>query len=143
MRPVGSRRPTRRGQWVFRTSGPAPASFKRDKPLIDAACHRFIDEVLKPRFMQEIRPTQFNYPIDICGRWHGTNFRFIQRYRVRPPNPDEEEFDAPFARLEYCSTDRFGLSYFRHTEEWWPLCREVSLAKALTLMQENELLWPS
>jgi len=133
----------RRGTWVYGVSGPAPASFKRDKPNIDAACRRFIDEVLKPRFMREVRSTQFNYPIDIRGRWHRANFRFIQRYRVREPNPDGEEFDAPFTRLEYISPDQFGLSYFRHTEQWWPLYKGVTLAKALSLMQEDELLWPN
>ena len=132
-----------RGAWVHGTSRPDPASFKREKPLIDAACRRFIDEVLKPRFMREIRPTQFNYPVAIHGRWHGANFRFLQRYRRAPPNPANEEFDAPFTRLEYQGPGRFGLSYYRPTQEWWPLYRGVSLAKALSIMEEDELLWPS
>jgi hypothetical protein len=38
---------------------------------ITVTCQRFIDEVLKPRFLPTIRPTQFNYPIDILGKWHG------------------------------------------------------------------------
>jgi hypothetical protein len=133
----------KRGKWVYEGSGSPPASFRRERPLIEVACRRFIDEVLKPRFLRAIRPTRFNYPVDIRGRWHGANFRFLQRYRVRPPNPDEEEFDAPFARLEYQGLDRFGLSYYRHTEEWWPLYRGVNLKKALSLMEEDELLWPN
>jgi hypothetical protein len=35
----------------------------------------------EPRFLSTIRPTQFNYPIDILGKWHGTKCRFIQRFR--------------------------------------------------------------
>jgi hypothetical protein len=62
---------------------------------------------------------------------------------VRPPNPDDEEFDAPFTRLEYKGPDRFGLSYYRRTDEWWPLYRGVNLRKALLLMEEDELLWPN
>ena len=42
-----------------------------EKALITAACQRFIDEVLKPRFLPAIRPTEFNYPVDIQGKWHG------------------------------------------------------------------------
>ena len=133
-----------RGRWVPIASDASAASFKRDKPGIDAACQRIIAGVLKPRFLRQIRPsTQFNYAVDIRGRWHGANFRFIQRYRVRDPNPDNEEFDAPFARLEYQGPDRFGLSYYRHTEEWWPLHQGLSLAEALTKIEETELLWPS
>jgi hypothetical protein len=42
-----------------------------EKAVIAVTCQRFIDEVLKPRFLPTIRPTQFNYPIDILGKWHG------------------------------------------------------------------------
>jgi hypothetical protein len=27
-----------------------------------------------PRFLPTINPTQFNYPIDIRGKWHGTSY---------------------------------------------------------------------
>lgn len=45
------------------------------------ACEVFIDDVLKPRFLPEIRPTTFNYCVDIFGKWHGGNYLFIQRFR--------------------------------------------------------------
>ncbi len=32
--------------------------------LIIAVCQRFIDDVLKPKFLPTVHPTQFNYPID-------------------------------------------------------------------------------
>ena len=52
-----------------------------DKSAVTAACQQLIDDFLKPRFLPIIRPTQFNYPVDIQGKWHGTKYRFIQRYR--------------------------------------------------------------
>jgi hypothetical protein len=52
-----------------------------DKSAVTAACQQLIDDFLKPRFLPTIRPTQFNYPVDILGKWHGTKYRFIQRYR--------------------------------------------------------------
>src|ERR1039457_5228308 len=52
-----------------------------EKAVHTAGSQRFIDEVLKPRFLPTIRPTQFNYPIDILGKWHGNRYRFVQRYR--------------------------------------------------------------
>ena len=52
-----------------------------EKSAVTAACQHLIDDFLKPRFLPTIRPTQFNYPVDIQGKWHGTKYRFIQRYR--------------------------------------------------------------
>lgn len=77
-----------------------------EKAAITAACQRLIDEVLKPRFLPVIRPTEFNYPVDICGKWHGTRYRFIQRYRSGFPENLGEEFDAPFTRLDGISPGR-------------------------------------
>ena len=61
--------------------------------------------MLKPRFLPTINPTQFNYPIDIRGKWHGNRYRFVQRYRSGQPETLGEEFDAPFTRLDWMSRD--------------------------------------
>ena len=41
-----------------------------EKSAVTAACQHLIDDFLKPRFLPTIRPTQFNYPVDILGEWH-------------------------------------------------------------------------
>ena len=50
-----------------------------EKSVIVSACEKFIAEVLKQRFLREIRSTEFNYPIALCGKWHGNKYRFITR----------------------------------------------------------------
>ena len=55
-----------------------------------------IDGFLKPRFLPTIRWTQFNYPIDILGKWHGTKYRFIQRYRSGFRRTLVEDCSIPF-----------------------------------------------
>ncbi len=50
-----------------------------EKSTVTAACQELIDNFLKPRFLPTIRPTQFNYPVDIVGKWHSTKYRFVQR----------------------------------------------------------------
>ena len=92
-----------------------------------------------PRFLPEIRPTEFNYPIDIRGGWHGANYRFIQRYRSGHANNRGEEFDAPFTRLEYVGRDRFHISYHRHTGQWFRLYSGCTLAGALKLGASGRL----
>ena len=60
----------------------------------------------------------------------------------RPDHYIEPEFTAPFARLGYVGRDRFDLAYFRHTEQWWPVDRGVSLAEALELLETKGICHP-
>jgi len=111
-----------RGQWFYvgaRGSGGKLSVAK--KLAITAECENLIASVLMPRFLPEIRPTEFNYPITIYGKWHGNKYRFITRFRSDDPNSISPEFEAPFARLAYVGRDRFDLSYYRHTGEWFRL----------------------
>ena len=132
-----------RGRWTYvgkRGAGKPP---EPEKTHITSACEAFIQDVLKPRFLPEIRPTAFNYCVDIFGKWHGGNYRFIQRYRSDDPkNAIEPQFDAPFARLEYVGEDRFDLSYFRHTGQWWTVYCGVPLAEALRLFETEGIFHP-
>jgi len=120
-----------------------PGPSESEKALITAACHRFIDDVLKPRFLPTVRPTPFNYPIDIQGKWHGSRYRFIQRYRSGFPDNLGEEFDAPFVRLDWLSHDRFNIQWHRHTGAWHCLHRGKSLAQALKLIETDGILHPN
>jgi hypothetical protein len=117
-----------------------------NKAAIGARCERFIAEVLKPRFLPEVRPTQFNYPIDIVGKWRGSNYSFITRYRSGFPDNLGEEFDAPFTRLdhayEHTAEARFDVMWRRHTGQWWRLYSAVKLEKALRLIETDLNLQP-
>ena len=123
------------GGWVYVGGRAGNKPSAGEKLAISAACEKFIADVLKPRFLPEIQPTEFNYPIAICGKWHGNKYRFITRFRSDDHRSDAPEFEEPFARLEYVSRDRFDLSYHRHTGEWLSLFQRVSLSKALELME--------
>jgi hypothetical protein len=118
----------------------------KDKATIAARCERFIAEVLKPRFLPEVRPTEFNYPIDIRGRWRGSNYSFITRYRSGFPDNLGEEFDAPFTRLDHACGHirdiRLNIMWRRHTGQWWQLYSAVSLEEALRLIETDECLRP-
>ena len=132
-----------RGRWTYRGGPAGHTPPESEKHAISESCRAFIEQVLKPRFLPEIRPTEeFNYPIDIFGKWHGGKFRFIQRFRSDDEDALEPEFDSPFARIEYVSRDRFDLSYCRHTGQWWTLYRGVSLAEALSLLELEGIFHP-
>jgi hypothetical protein len=113
-----------------------------EKAAIIAACEKLIAEVLKPRFLPEIRPTPFNYPIDIYGKWHGNRYRLITRYRSDDPRSLEPEFEAPFARLAYISRDRFDLAWHHHTGEWISMFEPSTLKEALELIASTSYFYP-
>ena len=113
-----------------------------EKAAIVAACDAFVRNVLKPRFLAEIRPTAWNYPVDIRGDWRGGRYRFIQRYRSGFAENRGEEFDAPFARLDRMGPNQFDVYWMRHNDTWWPLHRNVTLREALALIETDEILHP-
>jgi len=117
-----------------------------EKADIAERCGRFIAEKLKPRFLPEIRPTQFNYPIYLIGRWRGNKYSFITRYWSGFPENAGEEFDAPFTRLDHVeecvSETRFEVMWQRHNGQWWLLHRSVVLDEAFRLIETEGLLQP-
>lgn len=115
---------------------------EHEKQMVIAACDRFIRELLQPKFLPEIVPTEWNYPVSIHGRWHGGRFRFVRRFRSDRPDAIASEFDAPFARIEWVEPGLFDVSYHRHTGEWWKLFRRVRLEEALHLIETEPLLQP-
>lgn len=117
-----------------------------EKAAIGERCGSLISEVLKPRYLPEIHQTAFNYPIDIHGRWRGSKYCFITRFRSGFPENCGYEFDAAFARIDHveeCFEDlRFDVMWHRHTGQWWLLHREVPLDEALRLVAEDPVLRP-
>tara|TARA_R110002124_G_scaffold119036_4_gene276791 strand:+ start:337 stop:747 length:411 start_codon:yes stop_codon:yes gene_type:complete len=119
---------------------------KEEKAAVAATCDRFIAETLKPRFLPEIRPTQFNFPVDILGRWRGSKYSFITRYRSGYSNNLGIEFESAFTRLDHVEQHlngiRFDLMWHRHTGQWWRLHSSVTLEEALRLIETEPLLQP-
>ena len=120
----------------------SPTLTAAEKHSITVSCQTFIDMVLKPRFLPVITPTEFNYPVDIQGKWHGTKYRFIQRYRSGFPDNLGEEFDAPFTRLDWINRDRFDIQWHRHTGQWFRIYQGLSLKDAMQAIEGNEMLLP-
>jgi hypothetical protein len=131
----------RRRQWVW-----GKVLGAEEKATITADCERLIATSLKPRFLPQIKPTAFNYPIDLFGRWRGSKYSFIVRFRSGHPDNAGEEFNSAYARIDHVEeavTDtRFDVMWHRHTGQWWPLHRSVPLAEALHLIETDPVLRP-
>lgn len=137
---MASSKPKRQRVWVrVKTLSP------QEKASIGATCERFISDVLKPKFLPEIKPTEFNYPIDIFGKWRGVNYSFIVRFRSGFPENESEEFDSGFARLDYTPEGpetRFNVMWRRHTGQWWPIYFSLALEEALVAIGTDGVLRP-
>jgi len=133
----------RRKQWIWAPRAARPAlPDEAEKQAIIAACETFIRNVLKPRFLPGIRPTEWNYVIDIHGAWTAGRYRFMQRYRSGMAHNRGEEFDAPFARIDRMGRDRFDIYWMRHTGKWWRLYAGVTFVEALRILETDEVLRP-
>lgn len=132
----------RKKQWVWAPTHVRALPAEAEKAAIVAACNKFVTDVLKPRFLPSIRPTEFNYPVDLYGKWHGGRYRFIERFRSNPPDAIEPEFEHSFARLDYVARDRFDVMWHRHTGQWWRLYRSVPLVEALHCIEQDGHLHP-
>jgi len=127
-------------QWTKRGAAAPPS--EREKQAIVAACVTFIRDVLKPRFLPQVRPTEWNYVIDIHGAWTAGRYRFMQRYRSGMEHNRGEEFDAAFARIDRVGQDRFDVYWMRHTGRWWRLHAGLTLDEALHVIETDEALHP-
>ena len=119
-----------------------PVVDEQEKQAIVAACETFIRDFLKPRFLPEIRPTQWNYVVEIRGAWAGRRYRFMQRYRSGMADNLGEEFDAPFARIDRMKRDWFDIYWMRHTGRWWRLHTGAPLVEALRILETDGTLHP-
>jgi hypothetical protein len=85
--------------------------------------------------------------LHIFGKWRGSNYSFITRYRSGFPENRGEEFDAPFTRLdhaeEHLAEVRFDVMWRRHTGQWWRLYDAVSLEEALRSIETDICLQPT
>jgi hypothetical protein len=133
-------KPKRRGEWIW-----AKALTPEAKADIAAKCERFIAEVLKPRYLPEIKPTQWNYPVDMFGKWRGGKYSFIVRWRSGFPENAGEEFESGFVRLDHApggADYRFDVMWHRHTGQWWPVFHSVTLEEALHAIETEGFLRP-
>ena len=133
----------RKKPWMPSSRAPRPAPpDASEKEVIVAACEAFIGDVLKPRFLPQIRPTQWNYVIDIHGAWAVGRYRFMQRDRSGMEHNRCDEFDAPFARIDRMGPDGFDIYWMRHTGKWWRVHVGVTLAETLRILETDEVLYP-
>jgi len=108
------------------------------KKEVQAKANKLVEDVLKPKYLQPPpKKPQFNYPIEISTKWHGSFFYFCSTWASPGPNRIALTFEDRFARLEYAGDRRFNLAYYRHTEQWWTIHTGLTLDECLEFIGEG------
>lgn len=119
---------------------PKPQVPASEKQLIEQRCNDFIVTELKPKIVPKPEDYEWNYLVDIFGKWYRNYFYFCSVYNCPGKNAISPSFESKFARLEYTSPDRFNVAYMRHTGQWWEILQGLSLEECLSEMRTNPVL---
>jgi hypothetical protein len=108
------------------------------KVQVDAKAKKFVETVLKPKFIQPPpKKPRFNYIIDMAAKWHGSSLYFISTYACPGPTAISLTFEAKFARMEFVGDSSFSLSFMRHTGKWVVLFDRLSLDECLEAITDD------
>jgi hypothetical protein len=124
--------------WLPSSRGSQPSLDPAVKTQVEAKARKFVEEVLKPRFVKPpAADARFNYVTDVTLKWHGSSLFFIQVFACPGPNALAPSFEDRFARMRYAGGNKFNLSFMRHTEEWVELYQGLTVEECLETIRAD------
>ncbi len=113
------------------------------KREVTTKANELLETVLKPKHIQPPPENpQFNYIVDIYGKWYHRYFYFCATYCVRGPNATVPSFEAKFTRMEYAGNNRFHLAFMRHNGQWVEMYTDLSLDECLAAIRDDPFFQP-
>lgn len=125
--------------WYYKPPKPKPDKLTKER--IKERCDKFIESVLKPKFIsnEQSAVDELNV-IDIYSKWWRNFIHFYAKYRDTRPEPGAEAVeptsDLKLARIEYLGENKYNLAYFRHTGKWWVIFYEISLEECFEAIED-------
>lgn len=108
------------------------------KAHVIARANELLTGVLRPKYvLPPPENPQFNYIVDLYGKWYQRYFYFCATYQVASAEADTPTFEAKFARLEYAGAEYFHLAFPRHTGQWIELYSDLPLDECLAAIQDE------
>lgn len=113
------------------------------KREVTTKANELLETVLKPKHIQPPPENpQFNYIVDIYGKWYHRYFYFCATYCVRGPNATVPSFEAKFTRMEYAGNNRFHMAFMRHNGQWVEMYTGLSLDECLAAIRDDPFFQP-
>ncbi len=124
--------------WYYNPSKPPkPKIDEFAKQGIKKKCDRFIDSVLKPRFVSNEQTTSDElFVIGIYSKWWRNYIYFHAKYQDDRSEAIEPTFDLKLVRMEYLEENKYDLAYFRHTGKWWVIFHEIPLEECFEAIED-------
>ena len=98
----------------------------------------------RPRYITPPPPGyQFNYIVDLYGKWFRSYFYLCAKYACPGPTALSPFFEARFARLEYVGDRRFNLAFMRHTGQWVELEQDLTMDQCFQSLREESFYQPT
>ena len=133
----------RKGKGWYPAKPLKPKVSDSTKADVQNKANELIESFLKPEFVKPPpEDAEWNYIVDIYGKWYRSYFYLCAKYRCPAPNCIAEFFETKFARLEYAGDGKFNLAYMRHTEQWFETDQELTLKECLERIREDSLFQP-
>ncbi len=134
---MAKKRP-KQGAWLPSSRISHPAADAAVKAQADAKARKFVEEVLKPRFVEPPpEEPRFNYVTDVALKWHGSTLFFVKVYACPGPNALAPSFEDRFARMTHAGGGRFDLSFVRHTGQWVELYQGQTVEECLESIEND------
>jgi hypothetical protein len=102
------------------------------EPLIDQ---------YKKKFIEATPNKEENYVINFYSKFYRGVFYLCAYYKAEYVNRISDGFEIKFARLEFIDDNKYDLAYFRHTDQWWTIERNVTMEFCLTYITDNSLMF--
>lgn len=113
------------------------------KAEVQTRASQLVETILKPAHIKPpVENERFNYVVDIFTKWHHSYFYFCAKYCSLGSNSIAPFFETRFARLTHIGNNRFGLSYMRHTGQWWEIYPDLSLDECLSAVRDEPHFQP-
>lgn len=110
---------------------------------IESRCKPLIEN-FKELFVAKKPNKDYDYIVDIYGRWIKSSFYFCEKYQ-NDNRLDDKEFEVKFAKLSYKpfgNQDLFDLFYFKSNDTWTSIEAGLPLDTCLKLIEDLPNLHP-
>ncbi|WP_201384483.1 hypothetical protein [Ktedonobacter sp. SOSP1-52] len=117
------------------TSSTLPETLKQE---VSTKANMLIETVLKARYIQPPpQKPQFNYVVDVYGKWYHSAFYFCATYHVPYPEAEVSHFEVKFARMRYAGSRLFDLAFMRYTGQWIEPYSAMTVDECLAAVRDD------
>jgi hypothetical protein len=85
---------------------------------------------------------QFNYIIELYGKWFRSYFYLCAKYACPGPTALSPSFETRFTRLEYVGDRQFNIAFMRHTGQWVETEQGLTIDQCLRAIREDGFYQP-